>query len=533
MAYLALARKYRPQNFEEVLSQDFIISTLLNAINMDRVAHAYLFTGPRGVGKTSTARIFAKALNCLNPVNGHPCGTCENCIEIADGTALDMIEIDGASNRGVEEIRSLRDVVKYLPVKSKKKIIIVDEVHMLTEPAFNALLKTLEEPPSHIVFIFATTDQHKIPVTILSRCQRFEFKKIGYDEMYSNLTTILEKENITYEKEALIYIIRNSDGCMRDSLSLLDQIIAFTNGNVTEADTKNILGLSNNTIIDELFSNILNEKVENIPEIINNIEEKGLSYKFVTESLIEYTRNMLMIAISGSIGRKDLTENEEKYYESLKSVATTPKLYTIFQILQKLVSDMKYSDFIRYMFEFAIIKAASYSTIIPLISGNIGNSAANNYIGNNSPKVSKSYNPSSSNSEYGSVTKSNSNLYNNESKDNIKNISSNDAPEKTSSTSSDAISVNPNGLWVKAIDSLNKTDISLSKKLTVGQAIVDDDNEVVLNFENQRSFYFKMVNKSEIKNRMEELLSSIAGHAVSFSIRLNNKASEGEDVEKK
>ena len=171
MSYLALARKYRPQTFSEVLSQDFITSTLQNAINLGRVSHAYLFTGPRGVGKTSTARIFAKALNCLNPMQDGPCGECENCQEITSGTSLDVIEIDGASNRGVEEIRSLREAVKFVPVKSKYKVIIVDEVHMLTEQAFNALLKTLEEPPEYVIFIFATTDQHKIPVTILSRCQ--------------------------------------------------------------------------------------------------------------------------------------------------------------------------------------------------------------------------------------------------------------------------------------------------------------------------------------------------------------------------
>lgn len=279
MSYLALARKYRPQTFSEVLSQDFITSTLQNAINMGRVTHAYLFTGPRGVGKTSTARIFAKALNCQNPVQVAPCGECDNCIEITGGTSLDVIEIDGASNRGVEEIRSLREAVKFVPVKSKYKIIIVDEVHMLTEQAFNALLKTLEEPPEYVIFIFATTDQHKIPVTILSRCQRYEFKKISYEEMNSNLKSILGKENIEYENDALNYIIRNSDGCMRDALSLLDQVIAYGGGKITLEDTSYLLGITDSYLSNDIFSAILKEETEKLPDLVKTVDEKGIDYK--------------------------------------------------------------------------------------------------------------------------------------------------------------------------------------------------------------------------------------------------------------
>lgn len=522
MAYLALARKYRPQNFEEVVSQDFIISTLLNAINMDRVAHAYLFTGPRGVGKTSTARIFAKALNCLNPVDGHPCGTCENCTEITNGTALDMIEIDGASNRGVEEIRSLRDVVKYLPVKSKKKVVIVDEVHMLTEVAFNALLKTLEEPPSHVVFIFATTDQHKIPITILSRCQRFEFKKIGYEEMYNNLTNILEKEKLSFEKEALIYIIRNSDGCMRDALSLLDQIIAYTNGNITEEDTKNILGLSNNTLIDELFAAIVNENTSSIPELINNIEDKGLSYKYVTEALIEHTRNMLMISVSGSTLRKDLTSNEENYYEELKQSVSTPKLYSIFQILQKLISDMKYSDFIRYMFEFAVIKSASYSVVIPLIYGN-------NTANINNKKNTQAIN--NKNNNYSSTPKATISK-NNVSNNSNETINDNNSCYAEPSNKVSNADVSSDNLWTTMLKQLEENDESLAKKLSLGTTTIVSENEIILNYENTRSFYYKMVNKIDVKNKVSNLLEEIIGHPVNFNITLNNTDS-GENSPKK
>lgn len=367
MSYLALARKYRPQTFSEVLSQDFITSTLQNAINMGRVTHAYLFTGPRGVGKTSTARIFAKALNCQNPVQAAPCGECDNCIEITGGTSLDVIEIDGASNRGVEEIRSLREAVKFVPVKSKYKIIIVDEVHMLTEQAFNALLKTLEEPPEYVIFIFATTDQHKIPVTILSRCQRYEFKKISYEEMNSNLKSILGKENIEYENDALNYIIRNSDGCMRDALSLLDQVIAYGGGKITLEDTSYLLGITDSYLSNDIFSAILKEETEKLPDLVKTVDEKGIDYKYMTECLIEHCRNMMIYVVSNKLPGSDFTSREEEYYSSLKEYAEKAKLYSLFQILTKLINDLKYSDFARYVFEFAIIKAANISSIINIL----------------------------------------------------------------------------------------------------------------------------------------------------------------------
>lgn len=367
MSYLALARKYRPQTFSEVLSQDFITSTLQNAINMGRVTHAYLFTGPRGVGKTSTARIFAKALNCQNPVNAAPCGECDNCLEITGGTSLDVIEIDGASNRGVEEIRSLREAVKFVPVKSKYKIIIVDEVHMLTEQAFNALLKTLEEPPEYVIFIFATTDQHKIPVTILSRCQRYEFKKISYEEMNSNLKSILGKENIEYENDALNYIIRNSDGCMRDALSLLDQVIAYGGGKITLEDTSYLLGITDSYLSNDIFSAILKEETEKLPDLVKTVDEKGIDYKYMTECLIEHCRNMMIYVVSNKLPGSDFTSREEEYYSSLKEYAEKAKLYSLFQILTKLINDLKYSDFARYVFEFAVIKAANISSIINIL----------------------------------------------------------------------------------------------------------------------------------------------------------------------
>ncbi len=366
MSYLALARKYRPQTFESVVSQNFVTTTIQNAIKLNRVAHAYLFTGPRGVGKTTTARLFAKAVNCLDLKDAAPCGVCDNCVDITDGTAIDVIEIDGASNRGVDDIRDLRETVNFVPVKSKYKVYIIDEVHMLTKEAFNALLKTLEEPPAFVIFIFATTDPHKIPATILSRCQRYEFTKIPQDEMIAKIIDILGQENIPYEMDALHLAARNSDGCMRDSLSIVDQIIAFSGGKVDYQSAAFLLGVSDRYLADEAFSAMIKEQPDKLPEIVKSIDDKGIDLKFINECLVEHTRNLLMHIVTGKLSEKEFSQTEIDYYNNLKRFASTARLYALFQILDKLSNDMKYCDFAKYVFEFALFKGASLSQIIPL-----------------------------------------------------------------------------------------------------------------------------------------------------------------------
>lgn len=245
MAYQVTARKWRPQNFEDVIFQDHISTTVRNSIIKGRISHAYLFSGPRGVGKTTMARILAKALNCLksDKPTDSPCGKCDNCIEIREGYSFDVIEIDGASNRGIDNIRELRENVNLAPVKARFKVYIIDEVHMLTKEAFNALLKTLEEPPPHAVFIFATTEIHRIPETILSRCQKYQFKKIPVEAMVKHLNTIVEKEGYKIDRNALYAIARASEGSMRDSQSLLDQVISFSDGEINEGNALSILGI--------------------------------------------------------------------------------------------------------------------------------------------------------------------------------------------------------------------------------------------------------------------------------------------------
>src|SRR5512135_154920 len=243
MSYQVLARKWRPQVFEDVVGQGHITRTLQNAILSGRLAHAYLFSGPRGVGKTTTARILAKAVNCLNPRDSNPDNECELCREITEGRSFDVLEIDGASNRGVEEIRNLREAVRYAPTKGKYKVYIIDEVHMLTKEAFNALLKTLEEPPVHIMFIFATTEIHKLPATILSRCQRFDFRRIAVQEMMGNLGAIAKDEGVTIDNDALLLIAKRGDGSLRDAQSVFDQIVSLCGKEITHQQILNALNI--------------------------------------------------------------------------------------------------------------------------------------------------------------------------------------------------------------------------------------------------------------------------------------------------
>ena len=499
MSYLALARKYRPQTFSEVLSQDFITSTLQNAITMGRVAHAYLFTGPRGVGKTSTARIFAKALNCMNPNGAAPCGECDNCLEITNGTSLDVIEIDGASNRGVEEIRSLREAVKFVPVKSKYKVIIVDEVHMLTEQAFNALLKTLEEPPEYVIFIFATTDQHKIPVTILSRCQRYEFKKITYEEMNSNLKSILEKENITYEDDALNYIIRNSDGCMRDALSLLDQIIAYGGGKITLEDTSYLLGITDAYLSNDIFSAVLKEETELLPDLVNQVDEKGIDYKYMTECLIEHCRNMMIYGISNKLPRQDMTKSEEEYYSSLKQYADKPRLYALFQILTKLINDLKYSDFARYVFEFAVIKASNISSIINILE------SKNNMPLPSAPKVQAYQNNTVSSANVSKPVTNNQEI-----------------KEEIIHTKKGS----DNGIWTRILNIFSSKYPMLYGMLQYAKLIKDTDEHLVITFPQDRQFQYRQLKTGNLKDTFENTVWTVSEKHTKIDIELEKELEE-------
>jgi len=281
MTYLIYARKYRPKTFEEMIGQKPIVQTLQNAIKNNRVAQAYIFSGMRGVGKTTAARILAKALNCQSGPTATPCNKCEFCKEINEDHSVDVLEIDGASNRGIDEVRSLREGVKYRPIHSRYKVIIIDEVHMLTREAFNALLKTLEEPPPHTVFIFATTEFHKVPATIVSRCQHFEFKKISQKDIINHLVDITQKENIKVSSYGLNLIAEAADGSLRDAQSLLDKAVAFSGEIISDEDLKEVLGTISKEILFAFSGAVLGQKPEEIFPLVEKVIELGYDIRFL------------------------------------------------------------------------------------------------------------------------------------------------------------------------------------------------------------------------------------------------------------
>ena len=298
MSYTALYRKYRPSEFEDVKGQEHIVTTLKNQIKADRIGHAYLFCGTRGTGKTTVAKIFAKAVNCEHPVDGSPCGECASCKAIAAGSSMNVIEIDAASNNGVENIRQIREEVSYSPTQGKYKVYIIDEVHMLSIGAFNALLKTLEEPPSYVIFILATTESHKIPITILSRCQKYDFRRISIETISDRLMDLLQQEGVEAEEKAVRYVAKAGDGSMRDALSLLDQCIAFYLGEpLTYDHVLEVLGAVDTEVFSRLLRSILANNVVQAIELLEELIVQGRELgQFVTD-FVWYLRNLLLVAV--------------------------------------------------------------------------------------------------------------------------------------------------------------------------------------------------------------------------------------------
>jgi len=367
MSYLVLARKWRPQVFEEVVGQRHITQTLQNAISQKRVAHAFLFTGARGVGKTSTARILAKALNCEKGPQINPCNQCTTCNEISSGTSMDVIEIDGASNRGIDEIRELRENVRYTPAKSRHKIYIIDEVHMLTREAFNALLKTLEEPPPHIIFVFATTEPHKIPATILSRCQRYDFKRIPLREILGSLRRIVEEEKVHISHRALLSIAQESEGSLRDAQSLLDQVISYGGREISDEDIVEVLGLIDRKILCDMIEAIASKDAERCMEITEHIYHYGVDLQHFCRELLQYFRNLILMKVSQHPeGLMELLEEELEMLKKQAEKFEFDQLNHLFNILMKGEEEMAQSTFPRTMLEMTLIRMATLPAILPI-----------------------------------------------------------------------------------------------------------------------------------------------------------------------
>lgn len=358
MSYTALYRKFRPREFSDVRGQDHIVTTLKNQIKADRIGHAYLFCGTRGTGKTTIAKIFARAVNCEHPVDGSPCGECAACRSIAAGTSMNVIEIDAASNNGVENIRQIREEVEYRPTEGRYRVYIIDEVHMLSVGAFNALLKTLEEPPSYVIFILATTESHKIPVTILSRCQRYDFRRISIDVIAARLRELMDEEQVTVEEKALRYIARAGDGSMRDALSLLDQCIAFYLGQELTYDrVLETLGAVDTEIFSRLLRQILEGSVSGAIQLLGDMVAEGRDLgQFVTD-FTWYLRNLMLM--QGSDDMEDVLDMSSENLALLKEEARMVDgtvLMRYIRIFSELANQLKYAAQKRILIEIALVK---------------------------------------------------------------------------------------------------------------------------------------------------------------------------------
>lgn len=358
MSYTALYRKWRPANFSDVKGQDAIVKTLQNQIIANRIGHAYLFCGTRGTGKTSVAKVFAKAVNCENPENGNPCGKCDSCREISSGSSMNVIEIDAASNNGVDNVREIRDNVAYSPTNAKYKVYIIDEVHMLSPQAFNALLKTLEEPPSYVIFILATTEVHVIPVTILSRCQRYDFKRISVDTLTDRLKEIMANENITAEDKAVRYIAKIAEGGMRDAISLLDQCVAFYLGNeITYEGTLEVLGAVDTSVFSIFLRAIAAQSVVDAIHLVDKIIIQGRDLSQFIVDFTWYLRNVLIVKTAQDAEEiVDISAENLRFLKEEARALEIEQLIRYIRIFSELSNRMKYAAQKRIILEIAVIK---------------------------------------------------------------------------------------------------------------------------------------------------------------------------------
>ncbi len=354
--YQALYRKYRPKTFDEVIGQEHITTTLTHQIESGNISHAYLFTGSRGTGKTSTAKIFAKAINCLNPINGSPCGDCRVCKALSQENNLDIVEIDAASNNRVDEVRDIREKVKFLPVEAKYKVYIIDEVHMLTESAFNALLKTLEEPPSHIVFILATTDVQKLPTTIISRCMRFDFHLLSDLTLKKHLKHIFSLENIECEDDALTQIVKSAQGSVRDMLSIADGIVAFSNGKIKSEDVSKILGTTDYDTNLKIIESISEKNIGIALSLLDGVEKSGKNMNVVAKDLTQCVRDLIVAKTCPDA--KDMLSFTQEIFEKYTDVCSKidlDKLLQFMKIFSSMITELKFALSPKTLLESAII----------------------------------------------------------------------------------------------------------------------------------------------------------------------------------
>ena len=533
MTYQSLYRKFRPKSFDDLLGQDHVTTTLKNQLKSRNVTHAYLFTGIRGTGKTSAAKIFARAVNCLDNSDGNPCNDCEICKGILDESIMDVVEMDAASNNSVEDIRDLREKAKYHPSKSKYKVYIVDEVHMLSKGAFNALLKILEEPPSHVLFILATTEPQKLPATIQSRCQRFDFKRISIKKIIENMKNICKKLNVEVEERGLYLIAQNADGAMRDALSILEQCISFTDEKITYENILSILGTVNTDIILNITQNIIDKDVNKSLEIINEVVQYGKDVNQFIKDLILHLRNLMIIKSASDV--ENIVESSKEFLDNLAEQAKKVSISDIISyinILSEAENQSKWSSKPRIVLEISIIKLCSNTLNLSLeelshrlerleksinsdnLDIKLRDLNESNYKTNNQKndyKVNTSKSNSTKNNDISDekIIKGKNKANNTISKDNIE---KNDITiDKVQST------------WTDILKYIKKDKISSHALLIEGKPIALENNTLIISYEDTFGFHKEAIDKQQNKEYVQATINKYLNTDISIRFIMDSE----------
>lgn len=503
MSYIVLARKWRPQNFEDLVGQENVAKTFKNAILKDKIVHAYLFSGPRGIGKTSTARILAKALNCTDPAEGEPCGKCDHCKAITSGASVDVFEIDGASNTGVDDVRELREGIKYAPSSGKYKIYIIDEVHMLSTQAFNALLKTLEEPPPHVIFIFATTEPKKIPTTILSRCQHHLFRKIPKERIKGQLKNIVEAEKIKMQETPLDMIARAADGSMRDALTLLDQAASFSD-DVSEKDLQMLLGLPEMDVISGLSEAILDGDINSTLSIVKEQTDRGYDLRSLTKELLEHFRNLAIVKVTENA--ETFLEFSEDEVEGLRKQSEKVGIEPLTLILTELLrldAEVKTAMNPRYTLELGLLRMSfvkgmtSIDAVVRMLNETPDSSDA---AIEKRPEIKPAANPERKIVKTeGAALEDKTRLH-----------------EETAAVSHDTASLEKEELWNKVVEHFDDIDHTLACKLAEARAVDLTAKELVIGFNGGMSLLSDSIKKNAAS--IEAILKKLAGKKLKLRI---------------
>lgn len=518
MEYQSLYRKWRPQTFEDIIGQKHITQTLINAISLNRISHAYIFSGPRGVGKTTTARILAKSLNCVKGPTPHPCNKCERCMRITDGYSMDVIEIDGASNNGVDSIRELRNKVNFAPAEGKYKVYIIDEVHMLSQGAFNALLKTLEEPPSHVIFIFATTDPHKIPSTILSRCQWFNFRRISLADIIAKLKKIAKDEGLNINDETLNIIARSSTGSMRDAESVLDQIIAYCGKEITSQSVREVLGIIEEEVFFEFIEAIINDDTLKGIEIINRTADLGGDASQFIRNLMEYVHNLSLAKVC----QKEILNLQGVFIEDrerLLKQSTTIQLKKLFNIIDYLAEAEKKMRYIRHpwiLLEMLVIKFT----------------AAEKYSLKEVKKEKDEYFLDfSTKKDVSELGKKNTGIKEElPPKKKIQDkIKSKEDPSIKAKES--PINLELRQAWPKILERVKKTKIAVYSFILANNLIAVENNKLIIGFNKEYTFHKESLEKQNNKMLLQELIKEEIGRILAIECIINNNSKEDSFLE--